>query len=92
MKKMFIIVLIAMTIPFTAASAYQRNTRVTDEEAKSFDIKAGGLLVLEADDGYIHIDTWNKDEIELTMHKLAFGRNRRDAEEKLEEIEIDIVQ
>jgi len=63
---------------------------VKKEETKTFPMKAGGLIHLTANEGEIIIKSWDRDEVQLRMVKRAWGKSRREAEARLEEIEVAI--
>ena len=59
-------------------------------EEKTFSLSSGGNIVVKANEGSILIKTWEKEKVLLKMTKRAWGRNRREAERLLEEIEVRI--
>ena len=63
---------------------------VKKEETKTFKMNKGGLIHLSANEGEVIIRGWDKDEVKLHMVKRAWGRGRREAEARLEEIEVAI--
>lgn len=78
---------------FLAWSVYTSTSyasEVSSTETKTFKMKPGGLVLVDSDDGYITINSWNKDEVEVTIKKRAWGRNKRDAERNLENIRVEI--
>jgi hypothetical protein len=59
-------------------------------EKKSFDLKPGGTVKITADEGSVRVDTWERSEVALTMTKHARGKGKREAQNRLEEIEVSI--
>lgn len=59
-------------------------------EEKTFDFSMDGNISLTADDGSITIRTWDKEKVYLKMTMRAWGRNRREAERLLDEVEVRI--
>lgn len=92
MKKiaLFFTVVIISIAPVLAFSFPQ--TEVSKTETKTFEMKPEGLVLVYSDDGPITINSWDRDEVEVTMKKTAWGRSRRDAERNLDDIEIDFSQ
>jgi hypothetical protein len=62
----------------------------TSSETKTFDLKPDGDVIIICDDGFIHVKTWNKDEVKMVMTKGARANTKANAMEKLERIELDI--
>ena len=92
MKKIAtVIVLFAAILTVTVVSAYSQ-AEVSSTETETFSIDPGGLVLVESDDGYITVESWDRNEVEVIMKKRAWGRNKRDAERNLEDINIDIVR
>ena len=92
MKKISnVLVLFTAILTMTVVSVYSQE-EVSSTETQTFSIEPGGLVLVESDDGYITVDSWDRNEVEVIMKKRAWGRNDRDAERNLEEINIDIVQ
>lgn len=87
-----ICIIVSAILCLTAAPLFagQRQAEVKKTEKKEFDLKAGGRIVLESNDGYIRIQSWNRDKVEVVMHKRAWARSEREAERLLDKIEIDI--
>ncbi len=59
-------------------------------EEKTFKLKKGAAIVIEADNGYVKVEGWDGNEVYLKIIKRAWGNNRRRNEEYFEEIEVDI--
>lgn len=62
----------------------------TFDETYSFD--AGGRLRLENQNGAIEVRTWDRDEVRVWARVKVKGRDSREAEEMLEEVEIRVEQ
>ncbi|MFC1730335.1 DUF4097 family beta strand repeat-containing protein [candidate division KSB1 bacterium] len=90
MKKAIVIMLVFSVTAATSAFGGSRQSEVYGKETKSFDMEPGGYVDIQADDGYIRINTWDQDRVEVVMNKRAWGRNQREAERNLDNIEIDI--
>ena len=65
---------------------------VISKEDKSFKLKYGSTITVIADDGFIKVNSWDKEEVRLKMTKRAWAKSKRIATEKLKRIEIDIDQ
>lgn len=70
----------------STTSAYE----VSRKEKKSFKMKPGGQVIVVANEGYVRVTSWDKQEVLLKLTKRAWGRSRRRAEDRLEEIEVQI--
>lgn len=71
-----------------ATSAWCDEARKVEE--KTFDFSMGGSISLTADEGSITLKTWDKEKVYLKMTMRAWGRNRREAERLLDELEVRI--
>ena len=67
-------------------------TEVTSKEQKTFKLGAGGYISVIGDEGYINVESWDKDEVELVMNKHAWARSKREAEKLLNKIQVEINQ
>ena len=76
MKKAIVIMLVFSVTAATSAFGGSRQSEVYDKETKSFDMEPGGYVDIQADDGYIRINTWDQDRVEVVMNKRAWGRNQ----------------
>lgn len=90
MKHKNMVRIFAGVIMFFAFVAKVSAYEVSQKEEKSFKIKFGGEVTVIGNAGYIKVKSWDKQEVQLRMVKRAWGRSRRRAEERLEEIEIEI--
>ena len=59
-------------------------------EEKTFRFSPGGSISVTADESSIIVTTWNKESVHIKMTKRAWGRNRREAERILNDIEVRI--
>lgn len=92
MKKIAVnLVLFAAILTLAVESVYSQD-EVSSTETETFSINPGNLVLVESDDGNITIESWDRNEVEVVIKKRAWGRNNRDAERNLEDINIDIVQ
>lgn len=58
----------------------------TEQVDKTFSVKSGGTLVIESSQGSIHIETWDKEQVDIVVKKRA--RN----EKRLQEFKLNFVQ
>jgi hypothetical protein len=61
-------------------------------EEKRFPLSNGGSISLAADEGFIMIKSWDKDEVYLKMTKVVRARNRHDAERLMDALQVHIQQ
>jgi hypothetical protein len=59
-------------------------------EEKTFHFASGGSISLACDEGNITIASWEREEVFMKMTKRAWGRNEKEAERLLEQIEVEI--
>jgi len=64
--------------------------QVEKVEEKTFMLAFGGTIIVRGNEGSIIIKSWDREQVHLKMTKRAWGRNRREAERLLEEIEVRI--
>jgi len=64
----------------------------SSQEQKTFQMSPGAAISVIGDEGYIKVTSWDKNEVELTIHKRVWARSRHGAEELLKRIEIEIYQ
>ena len=50
----------------------------TEKVEKKFEVKAGGTLIVESDQGSIEVETWNKNEVVIIVDKHARTKERLD--------------
>jgi len=68
------------------------SVEVSKVEEKTFKFSPNGSISLTADEGDVVVKTWEKDEVYLKMTKRAWGRNRREAERLLNEMQVRIYE
>ena len=89
MKKAIVaIVGIILSLTLFTTSVWCDEARKVEE--KTFDFDMDGNISLTADDGSIVIRSWDKEKVYLKMTMRAWGRNRREAERLLDEVEVKI--
>ncbi len=76
--------LMALLVGFSWADEVEKT------EQKKFPLNPDGIVMLSCDDGYIHVQTWDKDEVLITMTKRAWGRTEKEAERVLEDLRVRI--
>ncbi|MBN2030816.1 DUF4097 family beta strand repeat protein [bacterium] len=59
-------------------------------EEKQFSMSPGGTVTVTADEGGIDVHTWEREEVYLKMTKRAWGKNDREANRNLDELEVEI--
>ena len=59
---------------------------------KTFHIEAGGFVTIKGDEGFIKVKSWDKPEVHLTWTKRIWGKNKKQAEEIMELVEVRINQ
>lgn len=89
MRKKYFIGFLSLTF-FCMSSSYAGEVKSVEEH--SFKIRRGGYISLVGDDGYIKINSWNKPEVSLKITKRVWARDRKRANELLDEVKIDIKQ
>ena len=72
-------------IPFLKAGELSKT------EEKTFPMAAGGSVSVQADEGDITIQTWDKSEVFVTVTKKAWSKRRNQAERILEKIRVDMI-
>ena len=63
---------------------------VRSKEEKSFKMNPGSYISVIGNDGYIKIDSWDKNEVHLVITKRAWAQSKREAKERLKRIDIEI--
>ena len=63
---------------------------ITKTEERTFDFNAGGRIQVIGDAGFIRVESWDKNEVYLRYTKRAWGGNRRSAESRLEDLQVEI--
>ena len=65
---------------------------LTEKEEKTFTLKNDSFISIIGDEGFISVKSWNKEKVHLKITKRAWGRSKREAKKRLENIEIEITQ
>lgn len=63
---------------------------MTKTEERTFDFNPGGSVHLIGDAGYIRVESWDKNEVFLRFTKRVWESRRRDAERRLEDLQVEI--
>lgn len=63
---------------------------ITKTEERTFDFTAGGRIQVIGDAGFIRVESWDKNEVSLRYTKRAWDSNRRSAERRLEDLQVEI--
>jgi hypothetical protein len=63
---------------------------LTKTEERTFDFNPGGRVQVTGDAGYIHVESWDKNEVFLRYTKRVWESRRRDAERRLEDLQVEI--
>ena len=77
--------LLCIHIPLSSA-----DRDVEEIEEQDFKMEPGGTVKIAVDEGYVRITTWDRSEVSVKMMKHARGKNKREAQRRLEEIDINI--
>jgi hypothetical protein len=59
-------------------------------EEKTFDFSPGGSVQVTGDAGFIRVESWDKNEVFLRYTKRVWESRRRDAEKRLEDLQVEI--
>ncbi|MCG3120811.1 MAG: hypothetical protein ALAOOOJD_03700 [bacterium] len=59
-------------------------------EERTFDFNAGGRIQVLGDAGFIRVEAWDKNEVYLRYTKRVWDSSRRDAEKRMEDLQIEI--
>lgn len=87
MKRVRFAVVLGMGLPLLAGSA-----EITKEEKKTFSLSPDGSISLTVDQGNVTIRSRDGEGIELTMTKTAWGRNKKEAEERMDALDVSFQQ
>ncbi len=79
------VLLLLFTCTAVSASDYE----VVESDTQYFDIQPNSLLQLKVGNGNLHINTWDRPGISVRMKKWARAGNRKKAEAKLHDLEIE---
>lgn len=84
--------LLTIIFLFSVGNALAAGTReeVTKTEERTFDFTAGGRIQVIGDAGFIRVEAWDKNEVSLRYTKRAWDSNRRSAEKRLEDLQVEI--
>jgi hypothetical protein len=63
---------------------------LTKTEERTFDFNPGGKVQVTGDAGYIRVEPWDKNEVFLRYTKRVWESRRRDAERRLEDLQVEI--
>jgi hypothetical protein len=63
---------------------------LTKTEERTFDFNPGGRVQVTGDAGYIRVESWDKNEVFLRYTKRVWESRRRDAERRLEDLQVEI--
>ena len=89
MKKSFLLCIITiLSLLFLSSISFSVEVKKTYE--KTFRIDPGGHITVNGDEGFIKVDSWDKPEVHLKWTKQVWGKNKKQAEELLDQIEIRI--
>jgi DUF4097 and DUF4098 domain-containing protein YvlB len=80
--------ILSLFLLLSSSSYADREVKETEEE--TFEMEPGGTLKISANEGYIDIRSWDRSEVEIRMTKYARGKNKREAQRLLKDIEVEI--
>ncbi len=63
---------------------------LTKTEERTFDFSPGGKVQVTGDAGFIRVESWDKNEVFLRYTKRVWESRRRDAERRLEDLQVEI--
>jgi hypothetical protein len=63
---------------------------MTKTEERTFDFNPGGRVQVVGDAGFIRVESWGKNEVFLRYTKRVWESRRRDAERRLEDLQVEI--
>jgi hypothetical protein len=84
--------MIGMLVLYVLLPPFSWAEEVEKVEEHRFKIPTDGQVIVEADEGDIFIQAWDKGEVYLKVTKRAWGRTRKEAKERLDRIHLDIRQ
>ena len=64
---------------------------ITKTEEKTFPMAAGGSVSIQADEGGITVQTWDKSDVFISVTKKAWSKRRNQAEKILDKIRVDMI-
>ncbi|MFQ6112771.1 MAG: DUF4097 domain-containing protein [bacterium] len=65
---------------------------IREQFEKTFKFKQGGTLILENTNGSVAVESWSKEEVRVEAEKIVKAKSRRQAEEIMKKVRIDIKQ
>ncbi len=71
-------------------SSITLGVEVNSKEEKTFQLATDGNITVFGGEGFIHVESWEKQQVKVVMHKNARARTHNEAEERLRRISIDI--
>ena len=89
MKKTFLLFTLSGLI-FFCLSSTSFCSEVKKTYKKTFHVDPGGSVTLKGDEGFISVESWDKPEVQLTWTKSVWGKNKKQAEQILEAVEVRI--
>lgn len=63
---------------------------LTKTEERTFDFNSGGRVQVVGDAGFIRVESWDKNEVFLRYTKRVWESRRREAERRLEDLQVEI--
>jgi DUF4097 and DUF4098 domain-containing protein YvlB len=87
-KKGWIILFVAMFLLCAVTSSFAAT--ITEDFQEVYDFNSGGEVIVRAMNGGIKVSSWNQDKVEIKAEIKVRAGSQREAEDLLEEVEIDI--
>ena len=91
MKKLYLLLILAIFILFILFST-SSGSEVKKTYEKTFHIEPGAHVTVKGDEGFIKVNSWDKPEVHLVWTKRVWGKNKKQAEERLKNVEVRINQ
>lgn len=85
MRRATILVLLILLLAGGALAAEAKKT-----ETQTVPLPRGSQLTIRIDDGNLSLTTWEREEAEIQITRRVWARSRREAERRLESIEVEI--
>jgi hypothetical protein len=89
MKKTFLLFILTGFI-FLSLSSTSFCSEVKKTYKKTYPIDPGGSVTVKGDEGFISVESWDKPEVQITWTKSVWGKNKKQAEQILEAVEVRI--
>ncbi len=67
-----------------------RGAEIHEEEVQTVPLRSGARFTIRMGDGAVRLSTWNKDEAEIHILRRVWASNRRRAQERMEELEVEV--